>query len=98
MILLITALKKIGFGEKFVKWIQILLRNRESCIINGGTTLKYFKLEKGTRQGDPISAYLFILILEIAFTFIKKIKILRLLIFFTRYSYILLMPMIQNFF
>ena len=75
MILLITALKKIGFGETFVKWIQILLRNRESCIINGGTTLKYFKLEKGTRQGDPISAYLFILILEIAFTFIKKIKI-----------------------
>ena len=98
MILLITALKKIGFGETFVKWIQILLRNRESCIVNGGTTLKYFKLEKGTRQGDPISAYLFILILEIAFTFIKKIKILRLLIFFTRYSYILLMPMIQNFF
>ena len=95
---LITALKKFGFGKEFIKWIQILLKNQESCIINGGTTTKYFKLEKGTRQGDPISAYLFILILEIAFTFIKKIKILRLLIFFTRYSYILLMPMIQNFF
>ena len=78
--------------------MQILLGNQESCIISGGTTTKYMKLEKGTRQGDPISAYLFILILEIAFTFIKKIKILRLLIFFTRYFYILLMPMIQNFF
>ena len=60
--------------------------------------MKYFKLEKGTREGDPISAFLFILILEIAFTFVKKIKILRLLIFFTRYSYILLMLMIQHFF
>ena len=57
---LITALKKFGFGETFIKWIQILLRNQESCIINGGTTTKYFKFQKGTRQGDPISAYLFI--------------------------------------
>ena len=71
---LITALKKLGFDETFIKWIQILLRNQESCIINGGTTTKYFKLQKGTRQGDPISAYLFILVLEIAFIFIKENK------------------------
>ena len=32
------------------------------------------KLEKGTRQGDPIPAYLFILVLEIAFIFIKDNK------------------------
>ena len=71
---LITALKKFGFGETFIKWIQILLRNQESCIINGGTTTKYFKLQKGTRQGDPISAYLFILVLEIVFIFNKENK------------------------
>ena len=71
---LITALKKFGFGETFINWIKILLRNQESCIINGGTTTKYFKLQKGTRQGDPISAYLFILVLEIAFIFIKENK------------------------
>ena len=61
---LITALKKFGFGETFIKWIQILLRNQESSIINCGTTTKYFKLEKGTTEGDPISAYLFILVLD----------------------------------
>ena len=32
---------------------------------NGGKTTKYFKLERGARQGNPISAYLFILVLEI---------------------------------
>ena len=71
---LITALKKLGFDETFIKWIQILLRNQESCIINGGTTTKYFKLEKGARQGDPIPAYLFILVLEIIFIFIRENK------------------------
>ena len=38
------------------------------------TTTKSFKLEKGTSQGDQISAYLFILVLEIAFIFIKGNK------------------------
>ena len=33
---LITALEKYGFKKDFIKWIQILIQNQESCIINGG--------------------------------------------------------------
>ena len=95
---LITALKRFGFGETFIKWIQVLLRNQESCKIIGGTTTKYLKLEKGTRQGDSVSVYLFILVLEVAFIFMKGNKMLRVLIFLTICSYILLMPMIQHIF
>ena len=32
-----------------------------------GKISKYFKLERGTQQGDPISAYLFITVLEVVF-------------------------------
>ena len=54
---------KIGFGENLTHWIKVLLNNQQSCPINGGFTTPYFNLEKGARQGDPISAYLFMLAL-----------------------------------
>ena len=65
------VLKKIGFDNEFQKWIQILMKNPELCVINGGKTTLYFKLERGARQGDPISAYLVIIALEVAFSLIK---------------------------
>ena len=48
-----------------------MLKNQELCIINGGQTTNYFKLKRCERQGDPLSAYLFILIFETAFIKIK---------------------------
>ena len=61
----------------FIKWVNTLLNNQESCIINGGFTTKYFRLDKGIRQGDPISAYLFVLILEIVFNLTEQNKDIR---------------------
>ena len=61
-----------GFGENFIHWIKVLLNKQQSCVINGGFTTQYFNLEKGARQGDPISAYFFILALELLFELIKN--------------------------
>ena len=44
---------------------------KSSFILNSIYTIKYFNLEKGAFQGDPVSAYLFILALEIIFLLIK---------------------------
>ena len=68
---LMSVLKKFGFGNDFRKSIQILMKNPESCVINGSKTTLYFKLEKETRQGDPILAYLFIIAFEVVFSLIK---------------------------
>ena len=71
---LLAILEKYGFKKNFLRWIETLLNNQESCIINGGITTHYFKLKKGTRQDDSISAYLFILVLEAVFCVIKSNK------------------------
>ena len=40
--------------------------------MNEGQTTNYFKLERGTRQGGSLSAFLLILVLETAFVIIKR--------------------------
>ena len=68
---LITSLEYYSFANNFIKWIKILLKNQESCVINGCHTTEYFRPERGARQEDPTSTYLFILVLDISFMFIK---------------------------
>ena len=53
---LLQIFRNFGFRVDFVSWIKTILKNHESCIINGGKTTKYFKLERGARQGDLIAA------------------------------------------
>ena len=69
---LLRVLNKIGFGQNFINWVKIILCNQEACVLNSGTTTNYFKLESGALQGDPISPYLFIIVLEILFISIKS--------------------------
>ena len=69
---LLFALKNLVSGENFIHLIKVLLNKQHSCVINMGFTTRYFKLEKGARQSDPILAYLFILVSEVLFELIKN--------------------------
>ncbi len=43
----------------------MMYNNIESTVLNNGNTGGFFNLERGERQGCPLSAYLFILAIEI---------------------------------
>ena len=59
------ALKAFNFGEYFIDLVRILYEKPISCVLNGGYTGQYFELSRSTRQGDPSSALLFTLVVEI---------------------------------
>ena len=67
-----ASLKRFGFGEEFIERIRTLLFNVSSCVMNNGFSTSYFSIERGTRQGDPLPAYIFILCLEILFIQIRS--------------------------
>ena len=69
---LLKVLENYSFSHDFLKRISILLQNQESCVLNGGKKTRHFSLKRGTRMGDLISAYLFILVLEKVFIFVKE--------------------------
>ena len=52
--------------------MKALLFNTQSCVMNNGYSTGYFRLGRGTRQGDPLSAYLVILVFKILLNQIRK--------------------------
>ncbi|GJS23933.1 RNA-directed DNA polymerase, eukaryota [Tanacetum coccineum] len=57
-------LGKFGFGSKWRGWIKGCLNSARGSILVNGSPTPEFKFFKGLKQGDPLSPFLFILVME----------------------------------
>ena len=62
---MLKVFKKMNFGEKFIRWIQILYTKPCLIVKNNGWLSRKVDMHRGIRQGCPISALLFILATEV---------------------------------
>ncbi len=66
------VLTKFGFGENFKMWIELMYSNMKSAILTNGYVSKYFEISRGIRQGDSLSALLYVMQAEPLAGFIRQ--------------------------
>ena len=68
---LIFVMKKFNFGDYFISWIEILYKNMKSAVVTNGYVSEYFNVTRGIRQGDPLSALLYVIQSEALFEYLR---------------------------
>ena len=71
-----NVLRAFGFGPDICQWIFTFYKDIKSSVTVNGRLSQWFAIQRGCRQGDPMSPYLFILCVEILAIMIRQNKML----------------------
>jgi hypothetical protein len=69
---LFEVLRRMGFGDRFLKWIAVLLYTTNTRVLVNGVPGGRIVHGRGLRQGDPTSPMLFVAAMEVLSAVIKK--------------------------
>lgn len=61
---LFEMMAAMHFPNKFIKWVQFCVSNAHFSVALNGNLEGYFKGERGLRQGELMSPYLFLIVME----------------------------------
>ncbi|XP_058784579.1 uncharacterized protein LOC131659399 [Vicia villosa] len=67
-----VMLQKMGFGVVWRRWMDLLIFQSKMLVLVNGSPTKEFVVEKGLRQGDPLSPFLFVLVTEALTGLVRK--------------------------
>ena len=74
--LLFKVMSKMGFPNFIINWVVILFKGIESsCLINGNVSLP-FSVERGVRQGCPLSMLLYVIFQEPLYRAFQVLKVI----------------------
>ncbi|GJW05389.1 RNA-directed DNA polymerase, eukaryota, reverse transcriptase zinc-binding domain protein [Tanacetum coccineum] len=65
-------MKNFGFHDKFIGWVMTCVSSAAFSICLNGERHGYFKSGRGLRQGDPMSPYLFTLVMEVLTLMVQR--------------------------
>ena len=71
---LIKALRKFGYGPKLISLIEAIYNNIEAQVKVNGNMSQSFLIERGVRQGCPLSMILYIILAEVTIENIRQNK------------------------
>ena len=72
-----NCLKRFNFGPDIIKWVKCFYNDVKSSVTNSGFMTDFFHIERGLRQGCPLSAYLFIICIELLAATVRENKNIR---------------------
>ena len=68
------CLESFNFSPNLRQWISVFYKDISSCVINNGVASQHFYLERGVRQGCPLSGILFVIAMELLAQSIRRSK------------------------